>query len=207
MELRDTRPNRQGVADQIRTLIRCAHEMADGLDRETFNRRPPAGGWSVGQCLDHLNVTARLYLPIFAEAIDDARERGWTERRDGRTLIGRLLTWSQEPPTRFRMRTFAALEPGSDLDPEAVLEEFDALHEELIVRVNESLGLDLRRIRIRSELSPALRLSLGDWFAFLAAHGRRHIWQAERAVEALETTESADHHTGGKAGPAGEDAG
>lgn len=186
MDFRDKRPNRQGVADQVRTLIRCARELGEDLDRATFNRRPPAGGWSVAECIDHLNATARLYLPVVTDAIDDARARAWSDRqRDGRTWTGRLLVWSQEPPARFRVRTVDALEPGSDLDPAAVLDEFEALHEELIVRINESRSLDLRRIRIRSLLKSWLKLSLEDWFAFLAAHGRRHLWQAEQALDAL----------------------
>jgi hypothetical protein len=188
MRFKDSRANRQGPADQVRTLIRCAREVAEGLDTATFNRRPPGGGWSVAECLDHLNATARLYLPAFAEAMEEARERGWVSddrTRDGRTWLGRIVARSQEPPVRFRMKTFDALQPVSDLNPDAVIEEFEILHEELIVRINESLSLDRRRIRIRSVLNPRLRLSLADWFAFLAAHGRRHLWQAERVLERL----------------------
>jgi hypothetical protein len=185
MELRDSRPNRQGVADQVRTLIRCAHEVVDGVDPDRLNRPPPGVGWSVLQCLEHLNETARLYLPVIAEAMEEGRAHGLTERSgDGRTLMGRIIVWSQEPPVRFRMRTLQPLEPpGGPLDPVRVLEDFEALHEELIVRINESGTLDRRRIRIRSVLNSRLKLSLGDWFAFLAAHGRRHIWQAERTLQ------------------------
>lgn len=191
MELKDARPNRQGVADQVRTLIRCAHELAEDCDPDMINRRPPAGGWSIAECLDHLNATVRLYLPVVADAIDDARARGWTDRRgEGRTWRGRLLAWSQEPPVRLRMRTVDELKPAPDLDRMAVLEEFEALHEELIVRINESRSLDLRRIRIRSVLKPWLQLSLGDWFAFLAAHGRRHLWQAEQVLASMNRGEA-----------------
>ncbi|HUH12918.1 MAG TPA: DinB family protein, partial [Longimicrobiales bacterium] len=77
------------------------------------------------------------------------------------------------------------LEPARDLDPADALEEFEALHEEMIVRMNEASNLDRKRIRVRSPLNSKLRLSLGDWFAFLAVHGRRHLWQAERALEDL----------------------
>jgi hypothetical protein len=175
---------RSGPADQLRTFLKQSRELLDGIDRETFNRRPPDGGWSAAQCFDHLNVTARLYLPIFAEAIEDARARGLTGTADaGQTWRGRLIAWSQEPPVRFRMGTFSQLEPASDLDPAEVLEELERLHEELIVRINESGSLDRKRIRISSALSPRLRLSLGDWFQFLNAHARRHLWQAEQVLE------------------------
>lgn len=188
MDKGDRRSNRQGLADQVRTLIRRAREITGPLDRATFNRKPGTGGWSVAECLDHLNATARLYLPVLTDAIEDARARGIVDGRgDGRTLLGRVLAWTQEPPVRFRMRTYTELLPGEQeeggFEPAEVLDEFEVLHEELIVRINESSDIDRRRVRVRSALDPRLRLSLGDWFTFLAAHGRRHLWQAERALE------------------------
>ena len=183
-----SRRNRQGFADQVRDLIRRAHRIAEPLDRATFNRKPEPDRWSVAECIDHLNATARLYLPVLAEAIEDARERGLVDgRRDGRTLLGRLVVWTLEPPARFRMKTFAEIEPEAEdgWDPAEALEEFEALHEELIVRINESSDIDRKRVKIRSALDSRLKLSLGDWFAFLAAHARRHLWQAEQVLESL----------------------
>lgn len=188
MKFKDDRKNRQGVADQVRTLIRSARELAADADHATFNQAPPDGGWSAAQCIEHLNETARVYLPIFADAIEEGRAAGLTSPPgggDGRTLIGRAIVWTQEPPVRFRSRTMDPIRPPDrEMETGRVLEDFEALHEELIVRINEAGGLDRRRIRVRSALDPRLRLSLGDWFAFLAAHARRHLWQAERALTA-----------------------
>jgi hypothetical protein len=162
----------------------------EGADQAMLNQTPPGGGWSAAQCLEHLNETARVYLPVFADAIEEARAGGLVASRDeGRTLMGRVIVWAQEPPVRFRVRTFAEIQPPRELDPVRVLDDFEALHEELIVRINESGTLDRRRIRIRSVLDSRLTLSLGDWFAFMAAHGRRHLWQAERALAAARAGE------------------
>ena len=187
---RKTRPNRHRPQDEIRTLISEVGNLVDGLDRATFNRRPVGGGWSVGECVDHLSATARLYLPVLTEAIEKSRKKAHTgTRHQGRTWLGRLLVWSQEPPPRrwTKMRTWPEVEPERDLDPTATLDEFVALHEELIVRMNETGDLDLRKVRVSSALDSRLRLSLGDWFAFLAAHGRRHLWQARQALEEVRT--------------------
>lgn len=184
---RKPRRSRRQVQDQFRTLIRQARTVAGGLDRPTFNRRPSPGRWSVGECLEHLNASARLYLPVLTEAIEDGLARGLTTmRRDGRTILGRLAVWSQEPPPRFRRGTWPELEPEPDLDPADVVADFEALHEELIVRINESGGLDRKKIRVRSVLDRRLRLSLDDWFCFLAAHARRHLWQAADARAAVQ---------------------
>lgn len=185
---RDTRPNRQRPQDELRTLIRQALDLCEGLDRETFNRRPGEGRWSVAECVDHLNTTARLYLPVLTDAIERARAQGVTgERTPGRTLLGRLVVWLMEPPPKWfsRMGTWPELEPARGLDPHATLDDFEALHEELIVRMNEAADLDLRKVKVRSALDSRVRLSLGDWFHFLPAHARRHMWQASRALDEL----------------------
>lgn len=180
------RPNRDRPQDDIRTLIRQVRALAEELDRETFNRRPGEGRWSVGECVEHLSAAARLYLPPLTEAIEKARAKGVLGRRKhGMTWLGRIVVWSTEPPPKrpSRMKTWPKLEPARDLDPAETLDEFEALHEELIVRMNEASDLDLKKVKVRSVLDRRLRLSLGDWFAFLAAHGRRHLWQAERTLE------------------------
>jgi hypothetical protein len=184
-----SRANRNTVQDQLRDLIREAGEVVAGLDPDGFNRQPEPGSWSVGECLEHLNETARLYLPVLAESIQDARARGLLAEpgAGGRTLLGRVVTWMMEPPPRIKMKTFEVIQPDpDDLDPGEVLEAFEALHEELIVRANESADLNCKKIRIRSVLDRRLKLSLGDWYAFLAAHGRRHVWQARQARTALD---------------------
>jgi uncharacterized damage-inducible protein DinB len=183
----NSRAGRDGVQDQFRTLIRQVHDLIGRVDHDRLNRRPRPDAWSVGECVDHLNETARLYLPELTEAIEEARAEGLlaTPGAGERTLFGRLLTWGTEPPPRIRTRTFGAIEPAREHDADDLAEAFEALHEEIIVRINEAADLDRKKIRIRSVLDRRIKLSLGDWFHFLAAHGRRHVWQAERALEAL----------------------
>lgn len=188
--MRDMRANRQRPQDEVRTLIRRVRVLADDLERDVFNARPGPDRWSVGECVDHLSATARLYNPVLADAIHDAREEGLLGRTGpGLTLFGRLIIWTQEPPPkkRSRMGTWPELEPRRDLDPAETLDAFEALHEELIVRMNEAADLDLKKVKVRSVLDSRLKLSLGDWFGFIAAHGRRHLWQADQALKDLET--------------------
>lgn len=182
---------REGVQDQLRTAIRRARALASEMEPSSFNARPEEGAWSVAECLDHLNETARLYLPELSDAIEGARTQGLLARPGAarRTLIGRLIVWTQEPPVRIRTKTFAGIEPREHPDQEEVAEAFEALHEELIVRINEAADLDWKRVKMRSVLDSRLKLSLGDWFHFLAAHVRRHLWQAERVRAQLQAPE------------------
>jgi hypothetical protein len=168
---------------QFVEVIRQVRELAD-RGQAGFGQRPAEGSWSAAECIDHLNVTARLYLPALGQAIDTAREAGSVgDRRDGRTILGRIITWAMEPPPRLKMATFAELQPQQALEPGALVSDFSELHRGLIDQIHEARDLDRKRIKVRSLLDSRLRLSLDDWYAFLAAHGRRHIWQAEKALE------------------------
>jgi hypothetical protein len=58
--------------------------------------------------------------------------------------------------------------------------EFMHIHNRVLELVEQAHGLDLKKIKIRSLVLPILRFDLGQYFALLTAHDRRHLWQAEQ---------------------------
>jgi len=48
----------------------------------------------------------------------------------------------------------------------------------------EWADLDLNGIRFANPLAPIFRYQLGPAFLLMAAHNRRHVWQARRVLEA-----------------------
>ena len=136
----------------------------------------------------HLNITSERYVPIVDEAIRALRSRGLiAEGPLGRDLIGWLLTRMMEPPVRIRTKTPPAFVPAR-IDPMAdVLERFDYLQGELLVRLDRASGLALDRQRLVSPFNVRVRYNLYSAFCILAAHQRRHLWQAGRVGSALLT--------------------
>jgi hypothetical protein len=166
-------------------VVMDAQGLAAGLDREQFNWRPDARSWSAGQCMEHLNITARRALPLFEEAIREGRARGLAH--SGPYVYGFLERWFLrvlEPPVK-RLRVGAPKEflPGDYLDPEMVMGEFAALHERARRLILEANGLDLARIKVPSAFSRRVRYSLGMGFWILTAHDRRHVWQARMVLQ------------------------
>jgi hypothetical protein len=184
--LRRKEPLRFRLQADYEALIDRVHGMVAVTDPERLGRRPAEGRWSAAECIDHLNAGIRLYLEPFEEAIAEARREGLAGNRpDGRTLLGCVIAWALEPPPRPRTTTFDLLEPAQDLDPAELARDFEMLHRALVTQLGAAADLDRKRIKVRSVLDRRLKLSLDDWYAFHAAHGRRHLWQAERALEAL----------------------
>jgi hypothetical protein len=172
------------VADLIRQfedIVRDARSIVGPLSPEVFNRQPAAGGWSVGQCVEHLNITERAMLQSMRLAAAEARTRG--KRATGPTRHGLLMRFfikTMEPPVRRRLRTGAAFVPPRQLSKEEVVAEFVRLHDEVITLLREVDGYDLSP-RVQSPFAKVLRYRLGSALALMAAHDRRHLWQAREA--------------------------
>ena len=171
---------------QFEQLSAQADALVMPLSDEQLAQQPASGGWSVAQCIDHLNVTAREYLPRLDEAIADAIRRGlYGEGPFTYNWIGRLFVYSLEPPPRFRARTPAAFEPGTGRSRQEIMAAFRAYQVQYVDRLRQANGLDLARARAISPAITWLRIPLGSAFAALAAHERRHLWQARQVIQSL----------------------
>jgi hypothetical protein len=156
----------------------CA--SAQGLAR----RRVNGGAWSVAQCIDHLNVTARLYLPRLDEGIANAIRQGrYGEGPFVYWWIARLFVRTLEPPPRFRVKTPAAFEPPPGRTRREIMAAFRAYQVQYVDRLRQANGLDLARAHVRSPAASWLVMPLGTGFAAMIAHERRHLWQARRVIE------------------------
>ncbi|MHB1298728.1 MAG: VOC family protein [Gemmatimonadaceae bacterium] len=75
--------------------------LAVRLPHEQWSRRPAPERWSVGECVAHLNLTARAFLPLLDVALEQARALGGAApRRYRHDPLGWLLWLSSGPPAR-----------------------------------------------------------------------------------------------------------
>lgn len=163
---------------QLRDVRADAEKLVEGLTDDQFNWSPAPGRWSIAECLDHLNSGWRV-LGKLDYKIATATEQGLRGEGPYRhPLLGRLYVRLMEPPPKIRARAPKAYVPKPGQPLSAVAPRFLELQDEIIRRVIAADGLDLGGIRMSSPISRRFRMSLGQWFAFLAAHERRHLWQA-----------------------------
>ena len=92
-----------------------ADSLVAPLSEALLHWRAAPDSWSVAQCIEHLNVTARLYLPVSRRRDRQRNRRGLYGPGPFRyNWIGRLVVFSQEPPPRFRTRAPAAFTPAAE---------------------------------------------------------------------------------------------
>ena len=177
-------PELQDYLRQLEVIRRDAAALVAGLGAGQMKWRPEPGRWSIVECFDHLNSVSAMYIPLFAERIADARAKGMLAAGPFRySFLGNKFVGSLEPPVKMKVKMPKGMEAPVLADPATVLPEFDRLTVEMAKVMASADGVDLRGVKISSAFSKVLRLSLGQWFAFVNAHTRRHLWQARNIME------------------------
>lgn len=167
--------------DELARLVRP-------LDPERLHRRPPHGGWSVGQVLEHLCVSVEIYEPGLQAMLRAARIDAAASQREWKpTLFGRVLVYSLVAPRKLSAPK--GLAPA--VTPRGgVLEAFLGLHSALAARIEDTGRFDWRSAHMASPvvprmLQPVARLNLGDVHSVFVVHAERHAKQIERVIAAL----------------------
>lgn len=137
----------------------------------------------MAECLNHLNVTATKYLPRIEAMIGEGRAQGRTGRGPFKhPFVGNWFIRMLEPPPRRRLRVPGVFAPLPGVPPASLLPEFERLRGELLRCLREADGLDLAALHTSSPAARYFTLSLGQCFGALAAHDRRHLWQAGQVM-------------------------
>ena len=162
-----------------------ADALVAPLSDAQFAWQPAPDLWSVAQCIDHLNVSARLYLPMLDEGVADAIRSGlYSAGPYTYNWVGRLLVHLFGPATRLRAKAPASFQPAPGRSRHEIMAAFRAYQVQYVDRLRQANGLDLARARVASPLARWLRMPLGSAFALMVAHERRHLAQARRLLDA-----------------------
>ena len=179
------------VVAQLQGEQRRLHRLAAALPAERWGARADPTQWSAAECVAHLNLTSRAYVPLIRAALEQGRANAHmgepAPRRYRRDPVGWLVSYAAGPLPRVagvrigRARTLPAFVPTGDQPREALVAEFDRLQGELIELAREADGLPLGELRITSPFDPRgkLRYNVYSAFVILPRHQRRHLWQAE----------------------------
>ena len=168
---------------QLREVTERAEALIAGLDADSARWRPGPDRWSVSECLDHLNASSRPYLSDLAATVERAKTRGmFGDRSPKRGWLGSWFIDALEPPPKRKFKAPRLFVPAQAPELTAVMEEFRGHKKRWDELLVESNGLDLWNVKMRMSAFKLIKMSLGEIYAFLLAHERRHLWQAERVV-------------------------
>jgi hypothetical protein len=157
-----------------------ASGLVSGLELPQFNWRPSPHSWSIAECLLHLNIVGDRYVHVLEKSLAEARANGLTGQGPfGYGWFGTWILKNTEPPPTRKSKAPRSTQPTDDQPVKAVLPTFLHLQGQLSAQLEEANGLDLARIKVPAPGVP-FKFNLHLTFAWIAAHERRHLWQARR---------------------------
>lgn len=176
-----------GSARQFEATKREAAALVAGMSDAQLNWKPSPASWSVGQCLMHLARGTDAVLPAIDRAISKAKEKDWP-RPAGPIRFGwmaRMMVKSMEPPPKRIMKTWPMFEPPTEsLRRDDVVQALNAARDRILERTRQAETVNYRKAIVVSPVSWLIRIPLGGYLAFLAAHDRRHLYQAQQVKAA-----------------------
>jgi hypothetical protein len=170
------------LISELEVADRRAEAVTKGLTAEQLNWQPRQGAWSIGQCLEHLQLTSEEYLAAISAALEGQQHTtvpaislGWLSRWFIRNYIA-------PNPEGARARAPKKIEPAKNVEP-FILEMFLRSNQAVRGLVRRASDYDVNRIRFKNPFVPLLRFTVGTGLEIVAKHQSRHLLQAEGVLQ------------------------
>ncbi|WP_294676943.1 DinB family protein [uncultured Fluviicola sp.] len=186
------------LMNRTKQLILEAEALKEKSE-EQLNYKQHSESWSVLECLEHLNLYGRFYLPEIEKRIaafplrracPDRNSSGGTEGEDVKHCfdpvfksgwLGNYFANSMLPKQKLNnMKTFKNMNPLNSKLDKKVIDEFISQQEQMLRLLEESRKISLNKTRTAISISKLIKLKLGDTFRFVIYHNQRHMVQAQR---------------------------
>jgi hypothetical protein len=178
-------PELADLRRQFEAIRADAEALTSGMDDRQFNWRPAPGRWSVSECFHHLVLSGERDLGQINGGIQKGRAEGIVSQGPFRHGgFGNWFVGSVEPPAKIRLKAPKNIAPSSDHKAGNLTQALLAIQDRLIDAVTNANGLDTPRIKVASPV-PILKLDLTQRLGLVAAHERRHLYQARQVKNAM----------------------
>jgi hypothetical protein len=172
------------VLNQAQNVTLQAETLVAGYSQADLTTCLESASWSVTQCFDHLARTTNAFVPAIASAI--ARAPRLTRNRALRTgALARLFIRNLEPPYRLRFKVPAPLVPSLH-DFNSAWGAFQESQAQLVNTIRSAAGLAIDQVRVKSPVYARFSYNVYGALRMLTAHERRHLWQIEQILEAID---------------------
>jgi DinB superfamily len=182
------------LEDAFDAVEEDARALVVGLSETLGAWRVDSRSWSVAECLDHLAIANRVYLRAMQPVAERALMQGSTRRGPAQPgVIGSWFIRTLEPPVKPRLRTNApqSIRPRRAPSLGDAIAQFLASHDEVRTFLRRYAHIDLARMRFPNPFIRGIRFTLATGLHVIAAHERRHLWQAWRVRQAAERAVAA----------------
>lgn len=180
---------RETILSETKQLKEDIRKLLKNYNEDQLNQKPKDGGWSAFECLQHLNLTYRSYLPNIHKGISRYNGPSAPDYKSGLLgdrMIRAMAPSSGEVPADKKVKTFKKINPDDqpkfDTNP---VELFMQYTDDFEAIVNKMEDYNLGKTHVTSLAGPLIRFKLGDALQIVHVHNKRHIIQAKNALNDL----------------------
>lgn len=170
----------------VRAHIQILQSSFENLDEALLNTPAPDNGWSMAQCLEHLNSYGRYYIPQIHNTVHKGHHHS-TEVLVNSSWLGRYFTNMMKMSAKMRKyKAFKGHIPDLHLQAQLVVAESIQQQHTLLELLSTAKHTNINHIKIPISVARFLGLRLTDMLQFIIAHNERHLQQALRQAQFLE---------------------
>jgi hypothetical protein len=175
------------IVDSLKAAQARLRALTDNLSDSEWSAKPEPDRWSAADCVEHLNLTSRAYLPRLHDAVAKAKKsRHDSTARYHRDAVGWLMSLMIAPrhdrkvplPKVKTMREFV---PKGERSRTALLSEFVQLQGALVTLIRAADGFPIDEVKIVSPFGGRMKYNTYSALVIIARHEHRHLQQAEEA--------------------------
>ena len=162
--------------------------LADKVSDNNWSKKPEPQRWSAADCVEHLNMTSRAYVPLLREAVNRARLMNAPPTDSYHTdFAGRVMAFMMRPLKHIgkfkigKVKTTGPFTPRGGQSREQLLSDFVRLQSELISLIRSADGLPIDQVKVQSPFG-RMRYNAYSALEIVAQHEHRHLQQAEEAA-------------------------
>lgn len=172
---------REQLAAEFFELDQRFSRLLQDRSREQVTWRPASEAWSVAECSEHVALVNSKYIASIQAAITKSRTPKISTDRPLTTSgwFSAFFVKSIGPQVKTKMKAPRITRPSS-VNPEDALKNLLGTHQQIRDLLASSSQPDLNRVRFKNPFVPLLRFTIASGILIMAAHGRRHLLQAER---------------------------
>ena len=168
------------VEQQLESQLQEVISVFQNLPEDVHIKPSSTNGWSIAECIAHLNTYAEFYNTRIEEAISKSpklEEPGVFKH----SFIGKYFINSMDSAkSKKKFKALKRHTPVKIGNPNHVVSIFIQHLEKMLDLLKQAKFKNLRKNSVTTSITPWLKINSGDALQFLLTHNKRHLEQAKR---------------------------
>ncbi len=152
------------------------------LNEDQLMRKPGAGGWSIAECLEHLNSYLYYYLPYLQKSFNNTNLHTETKHFTP-SIPGSLMFYLIDPKRKPKKWNAHPKHHPNVISGKKSLMSHIKLQNEFKQLIDDYKSISTNQKNIPLSLAPFVKLNSGDIIQFITFHNQRHYKQIVQMME------------------------